>query len=109
MAQLGKCFPTTLCCVNDAVCCDISVTVGTGPVDLYTNSTNFPVNGTFMVDNSNSSTGNVTLTDGTNAIDVAPGTCQAITYSDINNGESITWQTTAAADFKVSFSINYKF
>ncbi|CDQ20264.1 DUF3992 domain-containing protein [Halobacillus karajensis] len=114
MAQLGSCISNSYCCVNDAVCCTISLEdTGEIPVTVWEDVTDFVINGTIMIENNG-----ITDTSPTAALYVngeaigdfvlAPGECRSITLNDINS-IGIVGAGTGSSNVKVSFSINYKF
>ncbi len=111
MAKLGSCCGSKTS-VHDSVCQDLTLTDETA-VTVWENSTPFAINGTILVENASSSTGDVTLTvtssPATPAIPpITPGNSISITA---NNIADIQLAGTAAsvANVKISYSLNYNF
>ena len=118
MAKLGNCCEET-CCVNDAVCCDVVLTQGsTVTQPIWTDNTNYVINGTVVVENNGPTNGPsadiiINGTTVTPPSPIAPGQCRSFTVNDLNSvallatAGSGTAGTTSSV--KVSFSLNYKF
>ncbi|WP_404349640.1 DUF3992 domain-containing protein [Sutcliffiella horikoshii] len=116
--------------VNDSVCMDLSrsrtiaVADPTPITDLsvfstiYTDTTNFAINGTILVVNGSTSTGSVVVMVNENTATqytVAPGESEARTFGNINSIQvavtsfPLNQTGTYSAAFQISFTLNYKF
>ena len=115
MAQLGCCSSSGS--ANDAVCTTVSVVDDETPISIWTNTTNFIMNGTVLVENQGVIDAwtvdifiNGSATPATPALTILPGESKSIS---VNNLMSIEVQGetggTTATPVKVSFSLNYSF
>lgn len=115
MAKLGCCSSTGS--ANDAVCTTVTVLDDTTPISIWTNTTNFIMNGTVLIENQGLTDAwtvdlfiNGSTDPATPALTILPGESQSIS---VNNLLSIEVQGvaggTTATPVKVSFSINYNF
>lgn len=112
LAQLGRCEAQVA--VNDAVCITVPLDAeDTAAIVLWTNETNYRINGTILVENNGAEGGPVaalTITGGTTpALTVEPGTSETITVDDITGLSLAATGGTGTANVKVSFSLNYKY
>lgn len=112
MAQLGRCEGQVA--VNDAVCFTVSLDAAvTDAIDLWTNETNYRINGTILVEN-NAAVGGpaaaLTVNEGaTPQLTVAAGTAETVTIDDVTALSLAASGGAGTANVKVSFSLNYKF
>lgn len=117
MAQLGGCgtgssITNQNCCVNDGLCCTVTVQSDDPQTAIWTNSTNFTINGTVLVEN-NGQEGSPSVNvfvDGTTPGPIAPGECRALTVEDLNSIQiAPVAGGTGSTEVVVSWSLNYCF
>ncbi|WPK10362.1 S-Ena type endospore appendage [Lysinibacillus louembei] len=111
MAKLGSCCGNKTS-VHDSVCQDLTLADET-PVTVWENSTPFAINGTILVENASSSTGDVTLSVTSNPATpaiaaIAPGNSVSITANNITEIQ-LAGTATGVANVKISYSLNYNF
>lgn len=110
MPGLGKCGGSTTCCVNETVCCEYALSADKVQ-SVWTNETNFLINGTIVVEN-NGDIGTpavILQVDGTTVITVEPDECKSVTVSNMNSIEIAGLGGIGTTTIRVSFSLNYRF
>ncbi|WLR42126.1 DUF3992 domain-containing protein [Bacillus carboniphilus] len=113
MASIGSCR-TDKCCVNDAICCDLTFTASMSST-VWMNSTNFSINGTILIENTSSTNDPLDVSlvvsnGGVTTVTVDAGECESVTLAELETisvDASGTGTDTATA--RVSATLNYCF